>query len=35
MYSLITNTGFPTGLTSANSAETRNNRFPYVVPVRS
>ncbi len=32
MYSLITNTGFPTGLTSGNAAETRGKQFPYVVP---
>jgi hypothetical protein len=33
MYSLITNTGFPTGLSSASATETRSNHFPYVVPV--
>jgi hypothetical protein len=34
MYGLITNTGFPTGLTSANAAETRQAGFPYVVPAK-
>jgi hypothetical protein len=34
MYSLITNTGFPTGLTSTDAAETRDDRFPYVVPAK-
>ena len=33
MYSLITNSGFPTGLTSADAAQTRADEFPYVVPV--
>lgn len=32
MYSLITNTGFPTGLTSADAAKTRADDFPYLVP---
>jgi Domain of unknown function (DUF4331) len=32
MYSLITNTGFPSGLTSRNAVETRGTQFPYVVP---
>ena len=32
MYSLITNSGFPTGLTSAVAAGTRSADFPYVVP---
>jgi hypothetical protein len=31
MYSLITNSGFPTGLTSADTAKTRADDFPYVV----
>ena len=33
IYSLITNTGFPTGFTSASAAETRTDSFPYVVAV--
>lgn len=33
VYSLITNSGFPTGLTSADGATTRGDDFPYVVPV--
>jgi Domain of unknown function (DUF4331) len=32
MYGLITNSGFPTGLTPAAAAETRQESFPYVVP---
>jgi uncharacterized protein DUF4331 len=32
MYGLITNSAFPTGLTSAAAAETRQDSFPYVVP---
>ena len=31
MYSLITNSGVPTGLTSAVAAGTRSDEFPYVV----
>src|SRR6185437_3935037 len=34
MYGLITNSGFPTGLTSASAAETRQPGFPYVVPAK-
>jgi uncharacterized protein DUF4331 len=34
MFSLATNTGLPTGLTAADAAETRDERFPYVVPVK-
>ena len=33
IYSLITNTGFPTGFTSASAAETHSETFPYVQPV--
>jgi hypothetical protein len=33
MFSLITNTGFPTGLTAASAAETHGENFPYVQPV--
>jgi len=33
MFSLITNTGFPTGLTSASSRESHSENFPYVRPV--
>lgn len=32
VYGLITNSAFPTGLTSAAAAETRQEHFPYVVP---
>jgi hypothetical protein len=32
MYSLLTNTAFSSGLTSAVAAETRSDEFPYVVP---
>lgn len=32
MYSLVTNTGFATGFTSAVAATTRSDEFPYVVP---
>jgi hypothetical protein len=31
MYALVTNTGFPTGLRSSTSKETRQGEFPYVV----
>ena len=34
MYGLITNSGFPTGLTSASAEETRQAGFPYLVPVK-
>jgi hypothetical protein len=34
MYGLITNSGFPTGLTSESAAETRQPGFPYVVPAQ-
>ena len=34
MYGLITNSGFPTGLTSGSAAETRQPGFPYVVPAK-
>lgn len=34
MYSLITNTAFATGLTAADAAETHDELFPYVVPVK-
>lgn len=34
MYSLITNSGFPTGLTPADAEKTRADDFPYVVPTR-
>lgn len=33
MYSLITNTGFPTGLTSASAAQSRIGEFPYLKAV--
>jgi hypothetical protein len=33
VYGLITNTGFPTALTAADAAETRQDDFPFVVPV--
>ncbi len=33
VYSLITNTAFPSGLAAGDAAETRSARFPYVVPV--
>jgi hypothetical protein len=32
MYSLVTNTGFSSGLRAADAAETRSASFPYVVP---
>jgi uncharacterized protein DUF4331 len=32
MYGLVTNSGFPTGLTSFVATETRAEGFPYVVP---
>ncbi len=32
MYGLITNTGFPTALTAADAAGTRQDDFPFVVP---
>jgi hypothetical protein len=34
MYALVTNTGLPTGLRAADSAETRQAEFPYVVPAK-
>lgn len=34
MYSLITNTRFPTGLSANSAAETRAEKFPYVVPAK-
>lgn len=33
VYGLVTNSGFPTGLTSASAADTRTDHFPYVTPV--
>ena len=32
MYSLVINTGFATGLTSADASDTHSDEFPYVVP---
>ena len=32
MYSLVTNTAFPSALTANDAAETRGEQFPYVVP---
>lgn len=32
MYSLVTNSAIPTGLSAASAAETRQATFPYVVP---
>lgn len=32
MFSLVTNTGISTGLTSRDVAGTRSDSFPYVVP---
>lgn len=32
MYGLVTNSAFPTALRPADAAETRQDRFPYVVP---
>jgi len=32
IYGLVTNTAVPTGLTAASAAETRQDKFPYVVP---
>ena len=32
MYALITNTAVPTGLVAASAAETRQDKFPYIVP---
>jgi Domain of unknown function (DUF4331) len=34
MFSLITNTGFSTGLSPSDAEETRGKQFPYVVPRR-
>jgi hypothetical protein len=34
VYGLVTNSAFPTGLTSASAAETRQPGFPYVVPAK-
>jgi hypothetical protein len=34
MFSLVTNTALPTGLTAASAAETRGGKFPYVVPTK-
>jgi hypothetical protein len=34
MFSLITNTGFTTGLSPSDAEETRGKQFPYVVPRR-
>lgn len=33
VYSLVTNTGFPTGLDATVAARTRSDAFPYVIPV--
>ncbi len=33
MYGLVTNSAVPTGLVAASAAETRQDKFPYVVPV--
>jgi Domain of unknown function (DUF4331) len=32
MYGLITNSAMPTGLVAASASETRQDKFPYVVP---
>ena len=32
MYGLVTNSAVPTGLVAASAAETRQDKFPYVVP---
>ena len=32
MYGLITNSAVPTGLTAASAPETRQDKFPYIVP---
>jgi hypothetical protein len=34
MYGLITNSGFPTGLTAFVATETRGDGFPYVAPTK-
>ena len=35
MYGLITNSAFPTGLTSFAATETRGEGFPYVTPTKT
>lgn len=35
MYSLVTNTAFPSGLSASDAVETRAAEFPYVVPAKS
>lgn len=32
MYGLVTNSAMPTGLMAASASETRQDKFPYVVP---
>ena len=32
MYGLVTNSAVPTGLVAASASETRQDKFPYVVP---
>jgi hypothetical protein len=32
MYGLVTNAAVPTGLVAAAASETRQDKFPYVVP---
>jgi hypothetical protein len=32
MYGLVTNSAVPTGLRPEHAAETRQDKFPYVVP---
>lgn len=34
MYSLVTNTAFPSGLSAGDAVETRAAQFPYVVPAK-
>ena len=32
MYGLVTNSAVPTGLVAASASETRQDKFPYIVP---